>query len=188
QAEDGIRDFHVTGVQTCALPILRLKQGDPQAALLHIDDAIVLATELGSSKSKGPFRLTRGDAQLALGQLEAAEQEYLVARSGPGGKLEVDAVAGLAGAALARGDSGAALEVIKPVLDVAMAGEISLVSDPLRAYLTFHAVLRVVHDARAHPVLEAARKFVTDIMAKIDDQAALETFKARADVTRLVGS
>src|SRR5690606_39428761 len=24
QAEDGIRDFHVTGVQTCALPILRM--------------------------------------------------------------------------------------------------------------------------------------------------------------------
>src|SRR5690606_41062387 len=24
QAEDGIRDFHVTGVQTCALPICRL--------------------------------------------------------------------------------------------------------------------------------------------------------------------
>src|SRR5690606_40639599 len=25
QAEDGIRDFHVTGVQTCALPILIVK-------------------------------------------------------------------------------------------------------------------------------------------------------------------
>src|SRR5690606_40706539 len=25
QAEDGIRDFHVTGVQTCALPIYKLK-------------------------------------------------------------------------------------------------------------------------------------------------------------------
>src|SRR5690606_39349886 len=25
QAEDGIRDFHVTGVQTCALPILLMK-------------------------------------------------------------------------------------------------------------------------------------------------------------------
>src|SRR5690606_39897625 len=24
QAEDGIRDFHVTGVQTCALPILKM--------------------------------------------------------------------------------------------------------------------------------------------------------------------
>src|SRR5690606_39849875 len=28
QAEDGIRDFHVTGVQTCALPILRRAAGD----------------------------------------------------------------------------------------------------------------------------------------------------------------
>src|SRR5690606_39811767 len=26
QAEDGIRDFHVTGVQTCALPILKQAQ------------------------------------------------------------------------------------------------------------------------------------------------------------------
>src|SRR5690606_40315478 len=30
RAEDGIRDFHVTGVQTCALPILFLEYaGDP---------------------------------------------------------------------------------------------------------------------------------------------------------------
>src|SRR5690606_36750289 len=27
QAEDGIRDFHVTGVQTCALPISRPRRG-----------------------------------------------------------------------------------------------------------------------------------------------------------------
>src|SRR5207302_7841860 len=27
QAEDGIRDFHVTGVQTCALPIWTLRAG-----------------------------------------------------------------------------------------------------------------------------------------------------------------
>src|SRR5690606_40843816 len=26
QAEDGIRDFHVTGVQTCALPISKLRE------------------------------------------------------------------------------------------------------------------------------------------------------------------
>src|SRR5215475_4250846 len=36
QAEDGIRDFHVTGVQTCALPISRLRRtqstcGPPRA-------------------------------------------------------------------------------------------------------------------------------------------------------------
>src|SRR5690606_40773087 len=28
QAEDGIRDFHVTGVQTCALPICNLETGE----------------------------------------------------------------------------------------------------------------------------------------------------------------
>src|SRR5690606_40094781 len=28
QAEDGIRDFHVTGVQTCALPIYAVKERD----------------------------------------------------------------------------------------------------------------------------------------------------------------
>src|SRR5690606_39669878 len=28
QAEDGIRDFHVTGVQTCALPICRIGPAD----------------------------------------------------------------------------------------------------------------------------------------------------------------
>src|SRR5690606_40774141 len=32
QAEDGIRDFHVTGVQTCALPIL-----GQEARKYHID-------------------------------------------------------------------------------------------------------------------------------------------------------
>src|SRR5690606_40267211 len=30
QAEDGIRDFHVTGVQTCALPILPRSDPSPQ--------------------------------------------------------------------------------------------------------------------------------------------------------------
>src|SRR5690606_40264515 len=46
QAEDGIRDFHVTGVQTCALPIFRVividdhplvHQGVAAVAALHED-------------------------------------------------------------------------------------------------------------------------------------------------------
>src|SRR5690606_41208802 len=35
QAEDGIRDFHVTGVQTCALPISR-QGGDGGSAHGHL--------------------------------------------------------------------------------------------------------------------------------------------------------
>src|SRR5690606_39747704 len=40
QADDGIRDFHVTGVQTCALPIL----------LLQVDQ------QTASSREPGPLR------------------------------------------------------------------------------------------------------------------------------------
>src|SRR5690606_39365117 len=38
QAEDGIRDFHVTGVQTCALPIYRdyRRHRDDAPALAHL--------------------------------------------------------------------------------------------------------------------------------------------------------
>src|SRR5215208_1706156 len=35
QAEDGIRDGHVTGVQTCALPIWRRLVADPRRERLH---------------------------------------------------------------------------------------------------------------------------------------------------------
>src|SRR5690606_40138201 len=38
QAEDGIRSFHVTGVQTCALPICadRMKRGEPGFEMLGL--------------------------------------------------------------------------------------------------------------------------------------------------------
>src|SRR6266850_3328538 len=44
QAEDGIRDYKVTGVQTCALPISALRLGDARGALVLANrrfDAIV---------------------------------------------------------------------------------------------------------------------------------------------------
>src|SRR5690606_39761500 len=43
QAEDGIRDFHVTGVQTCALPIFAA-MSVPLAVLLAIVAARVVGT------------------------------------------------------------------------------------------------------------------------------------------------
>src|SRR5690606_39489010 len=35
QAEDGIRDFHVTGVQTCALPIFLWQACDPGTGIVR---------------------------------------------------------------------------------------------------------------------------------------------------------
>src|SRR5690606_39989941 len=41
QAEDGIRDFHVTGVQTCALPICRYGLRAMLDLALHYDDGYI---------------------------------------------------------------------------------------------------------------------------------------------------
>src|SRR5690606_41175715 len=47
QAEDGIRAFHVTGVQTCALPIWRrLPRAEPDAEV---------AAEVGRARERDPL-------------------------------------------------------------------------------------------------------------------------------------
>src|SRR6266550_8926184 len=58
QAEDGIRDVAVTGVQTCALPILigrlvgkgkgsGVEVGQPNATVLTIRDGLLIRSETG---------------------------------------------------------------------------------------------------------------------------------------------
>src|SRR5690625_6681250 len=59
QAEDGIRDGHVTGVQTCALPIYLAPVGDGrtcrrrQARGARSDDHIPAADQSGCGRSMG---------------------------------------------------------------------------------------------------------------------------------------
>src|SRR2546426_7344914 len=45
QAEDGIRDYKVTGVQTCALPISSLAGGSRQVIRVVVDDLAGLASD-----------------------------------------------------------------------------------------------------------------------------------------------
>src|SRR5690606_40653974 len=68
QAEDGIRDFHVTGVQTCALPILfevKSTNGDVHLGGDDFDQVIInwLADEFEKEESidlrKDPMALQR---------------------------------------------------------------------------------------------------------------------------------
>src|SRR5690606_862723 len=47
QAEDGIRDFHVTGVQTCALPIFEAVTGQGARAVIEELDEAVAGVDLG---------------------------------------------------------------------------------------------------------------------------------------------
>src|SRR5690606_40009478 len=53
QAEDGIRDFHVTGVQTCALPILHLFRIGPEV----LDDPRLLELAHREDRRGAPLHL-----------------------------------------------------------------------------------------------------------------------------------
>lgn len=167
---------------------LRLRMGDARSAVELGEAAIALARQMGYTDDQAGFRLTVADAQLALGELDAAQEGYRSVRQGDAGELELEAVAGLADAALARGDTGAALELIEPWLTSTIEGTRFPKADPLRVHATFHAALRAVHDARAHPLLAAARRFVAEVAGKIDDPEARASFEARPDVSRFVGT
>src|SRR5690606_39819867 len=83
QAEDGIRDFHVTGVQTCALPIcpgsLRLRgAGKPRSRQLRSSSVTGLliaephSSTVGTPISGGDFRLR---------EARGRDSQYRAARS-----------------------------------------------------------------------------------------------------------
>src|SRR5690606_40984066 len=56
QAEDGIRDFHVTGVQTCALPIsFVMSWGDFLWPLIIVNDQQMYTLPLGVQTLQGNF-------------------------------------------------------------------------------------------------------------------------------------
>src|SRR2546425_3950612 len=66
QAEDGIRDKLVTGVQTCALPILQMRLGEPAAVplpgLLSPPNVVSLPIWRICTAAGSPRRTPRGHA------------------------------------------------------------------------------------------------------------------------------
>src|SRR5690606_40788103 len=92
QAEDGIRDFHVTGVQTCALPIYgtrllhhhRHQGGNAVAQLAAVADLVdgtVLEQELAALEALG-----QGFTDGLLDHPQARSEERRVGKeSGPRG-------------------------------------------------------------------------------------------------------
>src|SRR5690606_39940464 len=56
QAEDGIRDFHVTGVQTCALPILKCTLQRCQVANRTLETAALMPSWASETTSLTPLK------------------------------------------------------------------------------------------------------------------------------------
>src|SRR5439155_18017812 len=76
QAEDGIRDGHVTGVQTCALPIFAFSEG-ARGAAQRVESHADPATDLGGIGIARRYRLSNRRARRAciLGAAEEARDE-----------------------------------------------------------------------------------------------------------------
>src|SRR5690606_12714589 len=80
QAEDGIRDFHVTGVQTCALPISAeakhrvavfngdMKRGSKQVVELRAYSQVVLEKILGTAGDGTPGFVRKDEVELGDGR------------------------------------------------------------------------------------------------------------------------
>src|SRR5690606_40742167 len=87
QAEDGIRDFHVTGVQTCALPISLLRlAGKPlrarvAAELLELSDSALAGR---TADGEPVIHLTHDDLAAAVGSVRETVTKVIgeLARSG----------------------------------------------------------------------------------------------------------
>src|SRR6266700_5516048 len=58
QAEDGIRDFHVTGVQTCALPISPGRADFPGGGMTRRDDGKTRALAASRTLNPRPEKVT----------------------------------------------------------------------------------------------------------------------------------
>src|SRR5207302_8266201 len=84
QAEDGIRDFHVTGVQTCALPISRVdaKWGTTKTVHCMRDDQLYeyIVESKMPRKLNGDQVMVLARAFSALARMEPRSEERRVGK------------------------------------------------------------------------------------------------------------
>src|SRR5690606_40823078 len=93
QAEDGIRDFHVTGVQTCALPILDAADRLQRLGRLHPDsdpgEYLDAVKQWAIWSGLEEFDLARYERELLeltrRNQLESRSEERRVGKEGRAG-------------------------------------------------------------------------------------------------------
>src|SRR5690606_40047089 len=82
QAEDGIRDFHVTGVQTCALPIFLDGRILPYLGATPLEQITLTEIKAWRATLDPATQATNAAAyRLLRSLLQAAEEEELIDRA-----------------------------------------------------------------------------------------------------------
>src|SRR5690606_6096529 len=107
QAEDGIRDFHVTGVQTCALPI-SLEHDRAELALAVSAGVVGVGGVLAHQCGHGRLLRVEADAVVEGGDVDGPPASYLGGADGAHAAPVADGVDGAAraGGGVGGGDGG----------------------------------------------------------------------------------
>ena len=152
------------------------RRGDGARALEHAEAAYAILAEVGSRHHQIDALLSLGNAHLALDRLDEAtalfERGEAMGRELGQTGLLLDALDGMARAALARGDAPRALDAATRLL--AAAGVQDADGDdpgPFRhpTRLTLHRVWSLVGDPRADAVLRAAHRALLEEADTISD-------------------
>jgi class 3 adenylate cyclase/tetratricopeptide (TPR) repeat protein len=163
------------------LALLAMWQGDAQHALVVATQAIELASALQAPDFEADAWCTRGEAELALGRLQAAQTAFERAESlatAIGHGRRHHALAGRARVALARGDMANAMEHVETLLARRNSGETWLGADARLVLWSCHLVLAQAGDPRAADLLASAQTALQARAATISDAALRASFLA----------
>lgn len=171
--------LHQSVVQ-CHLSTLEHWLGNHGQALVLAESALQAARAAGGDLWAADALMAVGNAALALGRHDAAEQAFgqsLALRLADDQAQQVDAAAGLGRLALVRGDLAAALEQVQRVLDrEAARGVAHEGARPLQVDLFCHRALSIAGDPRADHWLERAHARLMATAATLADETLRQGF------------
>jgi predicted ATPase/class 3 adenylate cyclase len=155
--------------------------GNIPAAIEFARQADTLAKKTGNRTAEAWALTYLGHASLQDGSNDHAIAAYRAAlqireeMAQP--ELASEPAAGLARAALQRGDTTAALEWLKPVLaHLKTGGKLESADDPLRVYLTCYLALQKIGDPAALTLLETAYGLMMEQAERITDEPTRQAF------------
>src|SRR6266540_1434470 len=183
QAEDGIRDRDVTGVQTCALPIA-IWGGEPGGpeAVAHARQAVEIAEAIGDSFSRvvasawlGLAHVTAGDAPEA--QAVLGHTLEMIEKRGAGREFEPSVHSGLATALQDQGELDRAAEQGELAVDLAEKRGVATLSPSVRLNLAEILIERDASGdlARASSLLDEAERLGHEMKQRPHVAMALAT-------------
>jgi predicted ATPase/DNA-binding SARP family transcriptional activator len=167
------------------LSLLACREGRHAAARQYAQQALTITQEIKNSTREAHVWTQMGRALMGLGRLieaiDAYDRAVTLQRELGSRPLELEAQAGLARVALARGDPVRALAYAEGILSYLETHELARTDDQLGIYLSVYRTLQANDDRRAKALLTRAIELLNHRAAQIEDEALRQSFYERVD-------